>query len=305
MASACHTRADRLGRHAADALPSWVLTFGVEEYPEWAPIEAASGTVGPEGPAGPQGEPGADGAPGPQGEQGVPGPQGVSGPAGPEGPPGADGSDGAPGPAGADGAQGPKGDTGAAGATGPQGLPGADGAAGAQGPQGIQGVKGDTGAQGPKGDTGAAGADGAAGPAGPSLHRITWGGTITSGTAPGIVWTNMPAGKTTWLHATSGTLTHDATQQADLTGTSQARLACAVQVAGSGATTLLAVEYSTDGSNWSALLSLTIGSSTGLKATAWTAVPAGAKDEVYLRLVGQNGNGVADPRFSPVVMEVR
>jgi hypothetical protein len=116
----------------------------------------------------------------------------------------------------------------------------------------------------------------------------------------------MPAGTTTWLHTTSGTLTNDPVQRADLTGRTECRLSFALQVAGSGSTTQLRVQYSLDGvTGWTDLVTVSALNSTGLKSSAWTALPAPAQADVYLRLVGQNGNATADPRFSPVVLEVR
>jgi hypothetical protein len=135
--------------------------------------------------------------------------------------------------------------------------------------------------------------------------RITWGGSIASGTSPGIVWSNMPSGTAIWLNSGT-TLTNDSTQRADLTDRTECRLSFALQIAGSGATTQLRVQYSLDGAtNWTDLVTVSALNVTGLKASAWTALPAGAQADVFLRLVGQNGNATADPRFSPIVLEVR
>jgi hypothetical protein len=176
---------------------------------------------------------------------------------------------------------------GAEGQVGPAGqdstVPGPEGPEGPEGPQGIQGIPGNPGADG---DDGAPGADGATG-------------------APGIVWSNMPSGTAIWLNSGT-TLTNDSTQRADLTDRTECRLSFALQIAGSGATTQLRVQYSLDGAtNWTDLVTVSALNVTGLKASAWTALPAGAQADVFLRLVGQNGNATADPRFSPIVLEVR
>jgi hypothetical protein len=142
----------------------------------------------------------------------------------------------------------------------------------------------------------------------PSVKQIhQWNGTITPNTAtPGIIWTNMPAGLTTWLHTTNTTLTQDATYVTDLTEYTECRLFTSIQVAGAGATTLIKVQYATTiAGAYSDLVSLTIGNTTGAKDTLWQPIPTGANGLVFIRLVGQNGNGVADPRFSPPILLIR
>jgi len=140
----------------------------------------------------------------------------------------------------------------------------------------------------------------------PSVKQVhQWGGTITVGAAPGIVWTNMPAAVTTWLSSSSGTLTGDATYVTDFTEYTECRLFTSLQVAGAGATTLIKVQYSTDNSTWVDLVSLTIGNTTGAKDTNWASIPVGARTFIYIRLVGQNGDGAADPRFSPPILLIR
>jgi len=131
-----------------------------------------------------------------------------------------------------------------------------------------------------------------------------WGGTITAGATPGVIWTNMPAALATWLHST--TLTNDATFVTDLTEYTECRLFTSLQVAGFAANTLIAVQYATTiGGTYSDLVSLTIGNTTGAKDTNWQTIPSGANGLVFIRLVGQNGNGVIDPRFSPPILLIR
>jgi len=140
----------------------------------------------------------------------------------------------------------------------------------------------------------------------PSVKQVhQWGGTITAGATPGIVWTNMPAGVTTWLHTTNTTLTGDATYLTDFTEYTGCRLFTSMQVAGAGATTLIKVQYSTDNVSYSDLVSLTIGNTTGAKDTNWASIPVAARTFIYIRLVGQNGDGAADPRFSPPILVIR
>lgn len=133
-----------------------------------------------------------------------------------------------------------------------------------------------------------------------------WGGTITAGITPGIVWTNMPAGLTTWLHTATGTLTQDATYITDLTEYSQCRLFTSAQVAGGAANSLIKVQYATTIAGvYSDLVSTTIDNTTGAKDSGWSGITSGANGVVFIRLVGQNGNGAADPRFSPPILLIR
>ena len=127
---------------------------------------------------------------------------------------------------------------------------------------------------------------------------LTWYGSITPGTTPGIVWTNMPAAKTNWLNSGPGT-TNDSTYITNLTEMSDCRLFTFINFAAATATSSISVEYSSDAVSWNNLISLTIGNSIGFKDTSWSRIPAGAIGEYYVRLVGQGGDGYVDPRFSP------
>lgn len=135
--------------------------------------------------------------------------------------------------------------------------------------------------------------------------QLEWSGSILAGTTPGIIWSTMPADKTTWLHTTTSTLTGDATRLIDLAGRTFVRLFASMQVAGAAANTLIGVDYSLDNSSWTSLVTVTIANSTGAKDSGWTNVPSEARGVVYLRLYGQNGDGVASPQFSPVTLLIR
>ena len=130
-----------------------------------------------------------------------------------------------------------------------------------------------------------------------------WGGTITASASFGIVWTNMPAGLTTWLHTTSGALTGDATFITDLTEYTECRLFTSVQ-GNTNAGSSLTVEYSLDNSSWGTLVSAGL-SSNSAADSGWTSIPTSANTFNYIRLVGSGGNGVLDPRFSPPILLVR
>ena len=140
----------------------------------------------------------------------------------------------------------------------------------------------------------------------PSIKQVhQWVGSITFGATPGVIWGNMPAGTTSWLYGTSGTLAGDATFITDLTEYTECRLFTSMQVAGFQASTSITVQYSTDNTNWFTLVPLTIGNTTGAKDSGWLSIPNGARTFVYIRLVGAGGNGTVDPRFSPPILLAR
>ncbi|MGB9677888.1 MAG: hypothetical protein ACPLZ9_04645, partial [Candidatus Ratteibacteria bacterium] len=116
-----------------------------------------------------------------------------------------------------------------------------------------------------------------------------------------IQWTNMPA-----------TLTEFAGGRYriyyDLTNFTQARLVGTVIVAGA-ANAQIRVQYSTDQTNWYYLDGtsgpyVSIGT-TGYKISSWVNIASGAKTNVYLRLVGINGDGTADPQFNSFRLQLR
>src|SRR5680860_1503832 len=260
---------------------------------------SAAGPAGPAGPTGPQGKtgPAGAGAPGPQGPQGntgatgATGAQGDAGLQGAQGDTGASGATGAQGPQGDPGATGAQGDPGAQGPAGPQGLlgligpQGATGATGSTGSQGPTGSQGATGAQGPTGATGTTGATGPEGPLGP--ENVTF--TAPTGIAqPG--W-NQPAAQTE-LYGFAGNRSKN-----DLTAATSARFVVNVLTAGAAAATLK-VQYSPDQSTWTDLPGASAAiNATGLKVSTFTAVPAGAKQDVFLRVVGLGGDVTAAPAF--------
>ena len=220
------------------------------------------------------------------------GPQGDAGPAGPEGPEGPQGDAGPAGP------QGPQGDVGPVGPEGPEGPQGDPGPAGEQGPQGDAGPAGPEGPEGPQGDAGPAGAQGPSG-------RSAGGVVIAATPQTAQTWSNMPAAQTELFGNTWGR------RASDLTGLAEFRVTVNQGVAGvAGA--FLRAQYSTDGGGtWNNLESggtgadLDVGAGTGLKVGAWGALDPTAIDDVQLRLVGQNGNGAADPSFRYIGIEFR
>jgi hypothetical protein len=184
------------------------------------------------------------------------------------------------------------------------------GVRGTPGSAGVQGPKGDAGQQGAKGDAGSPGSTGAAGPTGPAgpgpatpqnvvLLSENYGTLVAT---PGAPWSNQPAGLTELFGTTVGRV------KADLTDAAQVRLHSNVGQAGAGAAALR-VQYSSDQSVWTYLdggtgPSVSI-STTGLKVSTWVTVVAGAKADVFLRVVGINGDSSADPSFGNVVLQVK
>lgn len=195
------------------------------------------------------------------------------------------------------GAKGDKGDAGPPGEVGSQGPPGEDGAAGLKG---DTGAKGDTGVTGPQGIQGIQGPQGDAGPAGSNglngFPNITI--PLIAPTALAL-WTNMPAALTEFLGQTTQRT------KIDLTTATQSRITVRIGVA-PVANAKIKVQYSTDESTWVDLCSVTL-PATASKTNIgdWTAVPAGAKADVFLRLAGIDGNGVADPSFGLITLQVK
>lgn len=90
----------------------------------------------------------------------------------------------------------------------------------------------------------------------------------------------------------------------DLTRAIESRIIGRVTTA--GVTGELRAQYSTDGSAFSDLTTTFTLASVGLKASTWSAIPAGAKGLVEVRKVGVNGNGTEDPAYaSGVCLEWR
>jgi hypothetical protein len=208
----------------------------------------------------------------------VPGPQGPAGPQGPQGPPGA---------------------AGAAGPTGPQGPAGADGAGpqGAPGPQGPAGPQGATGPQGPAGPQGSAGAQGSPGPRGA-------GGIVILAPDAAATWPLQPAAETELFGATRNRTA------SDLTNASQARLIVNVVTAGKGPPQAaeLCAQYSLDEITWSDLgangpcAKIDVAK---VSRSGWKDLAAFAKADVYVRVVGKDGDGVVAPAFGNISIEVR
>ncbi len=119
-----------------------------------------------------------------------------------------------------------------------------------------------------------------------------------SGATP-AAWTNQPVAVTELF-----AFTRNRTKM-ELTSANQSRFLVNVAVAGSAASTLR-VQYSTDQTTWTDVPGASVATNTtGLKVSTFTAVPAGAKQDVFLRVVGQGGDGAADPSYGGVALQLK
>jgi hypothetical protein len=113
-----------------------------------------------------------------------------------------------------------------------------------------------------------------------------------------VTWTNMPAAATELFG-----LTHRRAKK-DLTDVHKVRLVARVSTPGS-VNAVLRAEYSVDESAWQSLTTSTLSIATpaGTKASAWDELPAGARGDVFIRVMGQSGDGTADPVVGNVYLE--
>ena len=125
--------------------------------------------------------------------------------------------------------------------------------------------------------------------------------SICATPATALTWTNMPAAVTEFLGTTYNR------NKFKLNNAVQYRIIANQAVVGfAGAD--INLQYSTNGVNWSACDTggsgeLDIGTGTGLKVGAWTPLVAGAKDDVFLRLVGKQGDGIVDPSWREIKVQ--
>ncbi len=117
------------------------------------------------------------------------------------------------------------------------------------------------------------------------------------------VWRNMPAALTE-LFGDLGSRV-----KMDLTYATHYRLVVNQSVAGYS-TADLNLQYSTDNVSFSAADAaaageLAVGTGTGVKVGEWAALDDTAKDDVWLRLVGKEGNGSADPAWTQIKIQFK
>jgi len=136
-------------------------------------------------------------------------------------------------------------------------------------------------------------------------RRTNWPGQIITFLAQGAAyqWANQPAALTEFLGATRQRT------KMDLSGYSRVRLTVVVASANTAANAGIRAQYSTDQTSWYYLDGSSgpgvLITSTGLKVSDWVDLASAAKQDVYLRLVGINGNGANDPTFGLIIMQVK
>lgn len=123
------------------------------------------------------------------------------------------------------------------------------------------------------------------------------------GAGANVVWTNMPAAVTELLGSAFNRIRYD------LTAATQYRIIVNQAVAGFAGSDIN-LQYSTDNTTYfaadtAAAGELDVGTGTGVKTGAWTNLVAGAKSNAFLRIVGKQGDGVADPAFRQINVQFR
>ena len=118
-----------------------------------------------------------------------------------------------------------------------------------------------------------------------------------------VVVTNLPAAVTEWLGGVRRL-------KADLTDYTQARMTATVGATPGSAGSKVAVQYSTDQSSWayldaSAGPNAEVDSASTCETGAWVNLDAGAKADVFLRLVTVGGDGVVDPTVGLITVQFR
>lgn len=115
-----------------------------------------------------------------------------------------------------------------------------------------------------------------------------------------LTWTNQPATLQELLNVTHRRSVLNFAQ------VGQIRMLTRIATAGAVGAVLF-IQYSTNETDWNILTSNQIDvGSTGTKVTAWENIPTGAKSgDVFVRIVGQNGNNNADPQFGTISLQVK
>ncbi len=126
---------------------------------------------------------------------------------------------------------------------------------------------------------------------------------IHSSPTASLTWTNMPAAVTELAANTFSRV------KGDLTYATQYRVIVNQIVAGAAGADFN-LQYSTDGTTFQAADTggageCAVGTGTGVKSGAWTNLVSGAKADVHLRIVGKDGDAVADPQWREILVEFR
>ena len=113
-------------------------------------------------------------------------------------------------------------------------------------------------------------------------------------------WTNMPTAETDLFG-----IANLYYSKVDLTNATQSRIVVRIAVA-PVANAKIKVKYSTDGSTWYDLCLVTMSATANnTNVGIWTNIPAGAKADVFIKVVGIDGNGTTDPSFGLISLQVK
>lgn len=123
--------------------------------------------------------------------------------------------------------------------------------------------------------------------------------TIVAPTATGT-WSNMPVFLTELYSRTINRV------KADLTNFTKHRLMVNIQTAGTD-DAILKVQYSLDfiGQFFDTGAEIPLNLGQTLAVSDWIDIPTGAKTDVYLRIVGLYGDGIVDPSFGTITIQVK
>jgi len=127
--------------------------------------------------------------------------------------------------------------------------------------------------------------------------------TIHSHPNSALIWTNLPAAVAEFPGNAF------ARQKADLSWATHYRIVLNQSVAGFAGSDLN-VQYSTNNSTFvaadtAAAGETDCGTGTGVKVGAWAALVDGAKGDVWIRLVGKQGDGIVDPAWREVKIQFK
>jgi hypothetical protein len=147
-----------------------------------------------------------------------------------------------------------------------------------------------------------------------SGDQFTWASCLRStditiqSLSTALAWTNMPSAVTEIYNNSSRRVAFD------LTGFGQFRLEAVQSAAGALDTQpKLRAQYSSDQSSWSNLEDsttngdLTVSASSGTQVVvgSWVNIVAAARADVYVRLVGLNGDAIGDPSWYTLRIQMK
>lgn len=131
----------------------------------------------------------------------------------------------------------------------------------------------------------------------PQPHAFITGHAVGSSNE----FTNMPAAVTEFLASANGTRSY-----ADLSPFRQARIMCRAAAVAPVANAKMLYQYSTDQNTWTTICSVTMPATANTtNVGTWTAIPTAALTSVYIRVAGSDGDGIVDPTFGYIMMELR